>query len=72
MTSSGNGAKPVQGGHASRRDFAYAQFWTTTAGKFLGRYDHRVITGGIGHDLPQEAPRAFAQAFLDVDLMSKE
>ncbi len=29
-------------------------------------------TGGIGHNLPQEAPRAFAQAILDVDRMSKE
>ena len=36
------------------------------------RYEHRVITGGIGHNLPQEAPRAFAQAILDVDLLSKE
>ena len=37
------------------------------ATKFSGRYEHRVITGGIGHNLPQEAPRAFAQAVLDVD-----
>jgi pimeloyl-ACP methyl ester carboxylesterase len=28
---------------------------------------HRVITGGIGHNLPQEAPQAFAQAVLEVD-----
>ena len=42
------------------------------AGKFSGKYEHRVITGGIGHNLPQEAPRAFAQAILDVDRMSKE
>jgi pimeloyl-ACP methyl ester carboxylesterase len=34
--------------------------------KFTGRYEHRTITGGIGHNLPQEAPRAFAQAMLDV------
>jgi pimeloyl-ACP methyl ester carboxylesterase len=33
---------------------------------FVGRYDYRVITGGIGHNLPQEAPAAFAQAVLDV------
>jgi pimeloyl-ACP methyl ester carboxylesterase len=33
---------------------------------FTGRYSHRNITGGIGHNLPQEAPRAFAQAILDV------
>jgi pimeloyl-ACP methyl ester carboxylesterase len=37
------------------------------AGKFSGRYAHRLIEGGIGHDLPQEAPQAFAQAMLDVD-----
>jgi pimeloyl-ACP methyl ester carboxylesterase len=37
------------------------------AGKFTGRYEHRLVTGGIGHDLPQEAPRAFAQAVIDVD-----
>jgi pimeloyl-ACP methyl ester carboxylesterase len=36
------------------------------ATKFSGRYQHRVITGGIGHNLPQEAPRAFAQAVIDV------
>ena len=34
--------------------------------KFTGRYEHRLITGGIGHDLPQEAPQAFAQAVLDI------
>jgi pimeloyl-ACP methyl ester carboxylesterase len=37
------------------------------AGKFSGRYEHRVITGGIGHNLPQEAPQAFTQAIIDVD-----
>ena len=36
------------------------------AGKFSGRYEHRVVTGGVGHNLPQEAPQAFAQAVLDV------
>ena len=36
------------------------------ASKFSGRYEHRVVTGGIGHNLPQEAPQAFAQAVLDV------
>jgi pimeloyl-ACP methyl ester carboxylesterase len=35
--------------------------------KFSGRYAHRTITGGIGHNLPQEAPQAFAQAVIDVD-----
>jgi len=42
------------------------------AGKFPGKYEHRLITGGIGHNLPQEAPQAFAQAILDVGLMSEE
>jgi len=35
------------------------------ATKFTGRYEHRHVTGGIGHNLPQEAPQAFAQAVLD-------
>jgi pimeloyl-ACP methyl ester carboxylesterase len=36
------------------------------AGKFTGRYEHRVVAGGIGHNLPQEAPAAFAKAIVDV------
>ncbi|RXZ30995.1 alpha/beta hydrolase [Oxalobacteraceae bacterium CAVE-383] len=36
-------------------------------GKFTGKYAHRTLTGGIGHNLPQEAPQAFAQAIIDVD-----
>jgi pimeloyl-ACP methyl ester carboxylesterase len=36
------------------------------AQKFSGKYSHRVITGGIGHNLPQEAPKAFADAVLEV------
>ncbi|MFL6696244.1 MAG: alpha/beta fold hydrolase [Vitreoscilla sp.] len=34
--------------------------------RFTGPYNYRVVTGGIGHNLPQEAPREFAQAVLDV------
>jgi pimeloyl-ACP methyl ester carboxylesterase len=34
--------------------------------RFTGRYEHRTIRGGIGHNLPQEAPRDFAQAVIDV------
>lgn len=34
--------------------------------QFSGKYQHRLIKGGIGHNLPQEAPQAFAQAVLDV------
>ncbi len=37
------------------------------AKKFSGKYEHRTITGGIGHNLPQEAPQAFAKAIVDVD-----
>jgi pimeloyl-ACP methyl ester carboxylesterase len=33
---------------------------------FSGKYEHRTITGGIGHNLPQEAPQAFAQAIIDI------
>jgi pimeloyl-ACP methyl ester carboxylesterase len=37
------------------------------AKKFSGKYRHGVITGGIGHNLPQEAPKAFADAVIEVD-----
>ena len=40
---------------------------TAYAKKFSGRYEHRTIDGGIGHNLPQEAPQAFAQAVIDVN-----
>src|SRR5690348_5165684 len=36
------------------------------AAKFAGTYAHRTISGGVGHNLPQEAPQAFAQAIIDV------
>ena len=39
----------------------------TYAKRFTGSYSHRTITGGIGHNLPQEAPAAFAEAIVDVD-----
>jgi len=35
--------------------------------KFSGKYLHRTINGGIGHNLPQEAPQAFADAVIEVD-----
>jgi pimeloyl-ACP methyl ester carboxylesterase len=38
----------------------------TYAKKFSGKYSHRTIKGGVGHNLPQEAPRAFAEAIIDV------
>jgi pimeloyl-ACP methyl ester carboxylesterase len=37
------------------------------AKKFSGKYQHRLIGGGIGHNLPQEAPRAFADAVIEAD-----
>lgn len=37
------------------------------ARKFSGKYSHRVISGGIGHNLPQEAPQDFAKAVVDAD-----
>jgi pimeloyl-ACP methyl ester carboxylesterase len=42
------------------------------AKQFSGRYDHRLITGGIGHNLPQEAPREFARAVIDVAAMARQ
>jgi pimeloyl-ACP methyl ester carboxylesterase len=36
------------------------------AKKFSGKYEHRLIEGGIGHNLPQEAPQAFAHAVVDI------
>jgi len=37
------------------------------AKKFSGKYAHKTLTGGIGHNLPQEAPQAFADAIVEVD-----
>ena len=39
------------------------------AKKFTGKYAYRTLSGAIGHNLPQEAPREFAQAIIDVDRM---
>ncbi len=38
---------------------------------FSGKYAHRVVEGGIGHNLPQQAPQAFAQAVIDVDAFNR-
>ena len=38
----------------------------TYAKKFVGKYEHRHIEGGIGHNLPQEAPKSFVDAIIDV------
>jgi pimeloyl-ACP methyl ester carboxylesterase len=37
------------------------------AKKFSGKYTHRIVSGGVGHNLPQEAPEAFAKAVIEVD-----
>ena len=40
---------------------------TSYVKKFTGRYVHKIIVGGIGHNLPQEAPKEFAEAVIEVD-----
>jgi pimeloyl-ACP methyl ester carboxylesterase len=37
------------------------------ATKFSGKYTHRTLSGGIGHNLPQEAPQPFVEAIVEVD-----
>ena len=39
------------------------------AKKFTGKYRHRNVAGGVGHNLPQEAPKAFADALIEADHM---
>jgi pimeloyl-ACP methyl ester carboxylesterase len=41
------------------------------ASKFKGKYAHHTLTRGIGHNLPQEAPQAFANAIIEADGLSK-
>ena len=41
------------------------------AAKFKGKYAHHTIAGGIGHNLPQEAPKAFADAIIEADGFTK-
>jgi pimeloyl-ACP methyl ester carboxylesterase len=43
---------------------------STYARRFTGKYVHRLVTGGVGHNLPQEAPSDFAKAVIDVHQMS--
>ena len=40
------------------------------AGKFAAKYEHRTIGGGVGHNLPQEAPHAFVEAVTDADALA--
>jgi pimeloyl-ACP methyl ester carboxylesterase len=44
---------------------------TAYATKFKGEYRHHTVTGGIGHNLPQEAPQAFADAIIEIDGYSR-
>ena len=39
--------------------------------RFAASYEHRLIDGGVGHNLPQEAPRAFARAVIDAARMAR-
>jgi pimeloyl-ACP methyl ester carboxylesterase len=39
--------------------------------KFSGKYEYRLITGGVGHNIPQEAPQTFAEAVIEVDGFSR-
>ncbi|KND61922.1 Epoxide hydrolase [Candidatus Burkholderia verschuerenii] len=50
-------------GDANGAPHQAAQAYAT---QFIGKYQHREVTGGIGHNLPQEAPKAFADAVMDV------
>jgi pimeloyl-ACP methyl ester carboxylesterase len=43
---------------------------STYATMFTGPYVHRTVTGGVGHNLPQEAPEPFADAVIDADRLS--
>ena len=61
-TASPSGDSPMRRSIAPRRR-SYAR-------KFAGKYTHRLLKGGIGHNLPQEAPEAFAQAVIDVDALT--
>jgi hypothetical protein len=40
---------------------------SSNAMKFSGKYSHRLVESGIGQNLPQEAPQAFAEAVVEVD-----
>ena len=42
------------------------------AKRFSGRYVHQTHSGGVGHNLPQEAPEAFAKAIVDADGLSRQ
>ena len=59
---------PTEINHYRRRFLAAAAMTVAAVhDKFSGKYEFRLITGGVGHNIPQEAPHAFAQAIVDVD-----
>ncbi|ULT25799.1 hypothetical protein KUH03_02040 [Sphingobacterium sp. E70] len=41
------------------------------AKKYKGKYKHHTLSGGVGHNLPQEAPEAFADAIIEADIMAQ-
>jgi pimeloyl-ACP methyl ester carboxylesterase len=49
----------------------YQYYFATERGRMsydrYGKYSHRLLKGGVGHNLPQEAPQAFVQAVVDAD-----
>ena len=49
---------------SAKKRMGQASFY---AKQFSGKYVHRIIQGGVGHNLPQEAPQAFADAITEVD-----
>lgn len=65
-------ARAAPGGGAGDRDANGAPHPDPSAytKKFTGKYVHRNMSGGIGHNLPQEAPKAFADAVIDVARMA--
>jgi pimeloyl-ACP methyl ester carboxylesterase len=42
------------------------------ANRFAGTYSHRTVEGGVGHNIPQEAPAAFAEAILDLGCQRRQ
>jgi hypothetical protein len=73
-TAAGTDTRPAGYGRF-RNDFARliwqiaSPMWEFDDATFdrTGRYDHRLVAGGVGHNLPQEAPDAFAEAVIEVD-----
>jgi hypothetical protein len=56
-----------KGRRSNKLDQPLAASDTAYRKKFSGKYAFRIIKGGVGHNLPQEAPQAFANAVIEVD-----